>query len=305
MEFQWIPATEPDPQAIERMFKHFPKPGKPMLDPWTIGGLHYHTLAFEESAQTLKLDLLVDLIDDISEGITTIGFYNDYKDRFLYILPHTILRSHEGRLEPILTNLITTFFNIYRDGLTEEYDGFRQDTLNTLAKALMKSEFWYADNDFQIEVWELTAPVYNYEASKTLSATMFLCLKILNPAEITSWTASLLAIPGPKWRINLIKWLINVDKFFEAKFEPGKTIENYLDEYGIRWHAAVFLFRPKASLNEFIPKSNFELFRSALFQKLTPEVFLQWVEEISGDAALKNEFSITGLPDIFFDRFYT
>jgi hypothetical protein len=305
--FAWIPLTQPDSDTIERMRKHFARPREPMRVPWFLGEIRYHNSVMDEPLETLDAKSLISLLEDIASGISSHGRWDEWVGWFQYALPTAILRGHEGGWELILGNTLTAFFNVYWNGIEEEYPGFRDDILNSLAKSIMMPAFWDEKGDFKITEMELNSKAYFYESIGTFSAAMFFCLKYLKNAEIVSWVASITSIASPRWKIQLMLWLINAKNFYKIDDDGsiGRILTEQLREANLGWGSDIYLMRIEKSIYEFTSKVNVDLFWSEIIKTFRLEFFLNWIETLHQDPTTAQEISVTGLPDLFFDRFFS
>src|SRR5262249_19662152 len=135
MAFEWIPGRGMDSAAIERMKAHFSKPTKPSYEAWFISGeINYWWFDANESSRDLAHYLF-----DNGGGIMNFGRREEWVIWFQYLLPYLLPRFDEENLLALMMNYA---FNLYPDGLIEEYPGFRDDILATLGQAIMSPELW-------------------------------------------------------------------------------------------------------------------------------------------------------------------
>ena len=184
----------------------------------------------------------------------------------------------------LLCRTLTYFFNVYPDGITEEYVGFRADVLKVLPHYIMSPKL-YENGDLAI-----TSPISEdlYEWfedggrwSSALAATMFFCLKYLTPQEITAWIQSLKAMNAAQLKGEIDIWIARAKRFFQyvmhSELVPRNSdvlkkvqeegLRGYLDVAGINWWHSLLIFEKSKSnidisnqLNNYLPQANIEAF---------------------------------------------
>ncbi len=273
MDFRWIPNKEIDRDAIERMKQHFPKPTEAPPEAWFINGednQRYFTELVDIPIEDIDARYLRDFLSDTGGGIKNFGRFEEWVVWYQYLLPYLLLRIFETEL---LDHTVTYFLNLYPDEITEEYPGFREDVLLTLAQSIMMPEFWDG-NDLSkkrsgYEDW--------YEYSSLLHASLFFCLKYLNSNEIASWVDSLAEIKGAFWRSQIAQYLNALNRFFEylehpentpdlddvkRKIEIG-TINAYMDIAKIGWFSNYLVFsgsNVSKNIYDHLPAKNIDAF---------------------------------------------
>lgn len=270
MDFRWIPHKGVDKDAVERMKQHFPRPTEAAhkawfnsVEPWYFDEL----LAYPVSV--LSTRQIVYYLDEVASGIENFGWRQDWADWFHYLLPYLVQRIVQG--EYLLTSTIAYFMNLYPDEIVEEYSGFRDDVLLTLAQCMMTTEFW-ADNDLSeersgYEEW------HGY--SFPLHACLFFCLKYLHSDEISSWVASLAEIKGAFWQSEISHWVNGLNRFFDYMEHPENvpdlddvkkrvqigTVDAYMEIAHIYWpRASCVLGRLSKNIYDYLPEANMETF---------------------------------------------
>jgi hypothetical protein len=274
MPFEWIPGRGIDGDAVERMKQHFPQPTKPTYEAWFISGtINYHHWLFQPFEALSSRDL-AEYLFDTGSGITSFGRYEEWVVWFQYLLPRLLPRFWE---ENLLTLMLDYVFNLYPDGLVEEYSGFRDDIMRTLPQAIMSPELW-KDGDLAL------FPFYgNYGSDRysPIYASMFFCLMYLSTQEIVSWVASLACIEGEFWQEGLSTWLKGAQHFFEFCEHPERvpafvkgreqrmderdkgTVEWFLEAAQIDWWDSHFVFtglHSKRQIFDYLPAENVETF---------------------------------------------
>jgi hypothetical protein len=305
MKFEWVPGQGIRQEALERMKQHFHKPEKPPYEAWFMSEINYHTFFLEYAPDELDAKTVRVCLEDYSGGIRNFGRFEEWVLWYQYLLPFMLPRF--GEAENLLPTLINYFINLYTRGiiqsdiglpeeiaqkqtlryfglgLVEEYPGFRDDILNTLAQAIMESVLWENGDLSKTHSWYIKEEEWDERHLCPLYASLFFCLMYLTPEEIVTWVASIAAIQGEVWNTLIKDWLAGVKRFFhfvahpetiwpediprryKDDWKPGKeiTLQNYLEIAGIAWARSWGVFNgPYASrdLNDYIPAVNIETF---------------------------------------------
>lgn len=306
--YKWIPGRGPDIVALERMRAHFPKPSEPMGESWFISKTRFlWTDLMDKPLSDFPADQWESVLWDIS-GTGNFGHLEEWDLWFRFLLPELIERhdSHWRMFE----NIVNAFFNIFDQGITEEYEGFRNDVFNTLPRCLMKPEYWIdwvdevSKQPFKRALFlsHLNAPNdwHCRGAHGEFSAVMFFCLRYLKPEEIGSWVESLTTIQDPYWRGHLLVWLLG---FHELVSKPPITFRKFEKTVPkLEWYNS-FLTRAWQDSNEFLSSQNIEVFLSEIRARISPEVLLRWVDDFAAQPKLADHLFDT--PDLYFDKFFS
>lgn len=180
----------------------------------------------------LPVSFLQEPLVEIASGTTCFGPMEEWTDWYHYLLPRLIPRSHEAFVNYLLENLVTAFMALYPEGIVAPpYPGFRDDSINTLGRCMMRSELWreneivvgtclHQSNNNPAKVWGW------WDASGDFSASMFFCLKYLEPYKIGAWLRSVLDIASPHWRAQIMVWLLGAHDLLTARIAwPGNIKE--------------------------------------------------------------------------------
>jgi len=226
----WIPGLGPDPDALVRLEMAFPKPKTPMGEAWFMGETRrmFHELLGDR--KDVPPDILVDALEELISGPTCFGPFDEWQEWFHYLLPNLILGSHAG---PVWTSglelLATAMFahHPHSEG-PEPYAGFRRDVLLTLGRVVMSPECWPSG---QVDVDRCLGKSYLPgvqrwlwdQPAETLSCSMFLHVKYLEPETLPGWLASAFAIESPHWRAQLLAWCVGAHPFLLGVLnQPGE-----------------------------------------------------------------------------------
>lgn len=221
--FQWIPGQGIDATALARMRAYFGPPDEPMGEAWFIG----ERRMFDElvgDLDRLTPYALIDPLVEIASGTGSFGPQEEWNAWFHYLLPRVVARGHEEYCgHYVLETLITALVALYPNGMRQEpYPGFCDDVLLTIGRSMMDPQCWDGEHivvNSMLKRWNNTpAQLWFWgDASGDLSASLFLCLKYLPDTLVESWLHSVLAIPSPHWRAQIIVWLVGADDLLHGK----------------------------------------------------------------------------------------
>jgi len=306
-DYQWIPGCGPSAPALKRMREQIKKPEEPMGEAWFMSEerLLYSEL-MEQDPLKLPHIYLWKVLWEIATGTKCFGHLEEWDQWFQFLLPPLVEKSNEGY--EILEDTIGAFFNVFDNGITEIYDGFRDDMINSLSLCLMKGELWFDWVD-EVTKTKIQRPDFlvdcgvprRWNCRKTrseVSVSLFFCLKYLRPEEITSWVKSLAAINDPFWQAHLLIWLVGFDDFL--KQPPGTKQRIKKASPSIRWHYD-FLNEPASDERDFVPEVNVQMFLNTVRQEINSETLFRWIDSFSHQPALQE--TLWNIPDMYFDRF--
>jgi hypothetical protein len=185
-----------------------------MGEAWFMGAQRRMFPELAGDLDQLSVDELQRALTEIASGPSSFGRLAEWTDWYHYLMPRLMERAHEGCFEDLLEYLITGFMALYPAGVHEEpYRGFAEDALFTLGRSIMDARCWLGDeirlgtilhrsNNNPNRVWCW------WDASGDFSASMFFCLKYLPQEQIRPWFESVLGIPSPHWRAQVLVWLL-------------------------------------------------------------------------------------------------
>ena len=306
--YKWIPGQGPDVAALRRMRSHFLKPGVPMGEAWFISETRFlWTGLVDQPLAHFPVEEWENVLWDIS-GTGNFGHLEEWDLWFRFLLPELI---EQGNTHPqLFENLLNAFFNIFDQGITEEYPGFRSDVFNTLPLYLMRPEYWINEED-EIskqplkQALFLKHPSFHHnwncrEVHGEFSAAIFFCLRYLTPEEMTTWVKSLTEIQDTYWRGQLLIWLVGfMELVSNLSITPRKFEKNVPQ---LEWHYS-FLSRAWENGTEFLSSKNIAAFLAEIRARISPEVVLQWVDDFSRNSSLANQ--LFDIPDLYFDKIFS
>lgn len=334
MTFEWIPRQGIRPSALERMKAHFAKPTDPPYEAWFMAEINYYTSFLEEPPEALDWDYYW---DDTGSGIRNFGRRREWVIWYQYLLPYVLpLLKDPNSGHNHLIKFIHYFINLYSKGrylpsspivyedqrwlanldyaggITEEYEGFREDILHSLGQAFMGSIFWPTDGLEPATLWYEDHGVESFWID-CYYASSFFCLMYLTPDEIKTWVASMVRHEDPRWQRELRVWLTGWQRFLRYYDHPSEipanrvymhygemTVKSYLAAAGIDWYDSDTVFEMLYSnrhLYDYIPAANFAALHEAVKQH--PQLNLGNV------AALSRTYVIDGSTFDTFDGFYS
>jgi hypothetical protein len=212
--FLWTPGDGIDTLALGRLRAHFPKPAAPMGEAWFMGTERRMFSNLLGNLDEIAVRELQECFAEIASGTRSFGPMEEWKTWYHYLFAALLPRSHEACFSYLLESLMTGFMAIYPNGVSREpYEGFREDVLLTLGRCMMDGICWNGtdiaignilrqsnDNPNRVWLW--------WDASGDFSASMFFCLKYLPESLVEPWLRSVLDIPSPHWRAQLVVWLV-------------------------------------------------------------------------------------------------
>lgn len=239
-----------------------------MPEAWFIGGDIIFFTNLDSDSDTRDLCIA---LREMRLGIVSFpnaSYVPIWKEWFRYLLPDLILRANEPEnfndyWRDILTEAIDVCFEIYPNGITEEYLGFRDDIIYTLGNCALPDKLARqitpdAEKHTRIflDIWDERHMLMYYEffSLSAVNQVIIFYLKYLRFDELELWAISLFQIASPQWYIQLI--------FFLAE-----------------WRQSMF--------TETISTENVQLFERIITQLFTHERFLAWKSLLLDE--LKNE----------------
>jgi hypothetical protein len=304
--YQWIPGCGPSATSLKRMRERIKKPDEPMGEAWFMSSeRRLYSEMMEQDPLTLSSSYLGRVLEEIASGTKCFGHFEEWDQWFHFLLPALIERNHESW---VLEDTLATFFNVFDNGITEIYDGFRDDVINTLSLCLMKSELWF---DWVDEVTKMKTrrPKFLFDFGVTrgwnfrktraeVSISMFFCLRYLRPEEIAGWVKSLAAINDPFWQAHLLVWLVGFNDFINLPPTTWQRLKKAAPN--VSW-GHVSLIEPASDKRDFLPEVNVQAFLDKVRQEISSETLFQWIDSFSHWPVLKE--TLWDIPDIYFDKF--
>jgi len=304
--YQWIPGCGPSVTSLKRMRERIKKPDEPMGEAWFMSRKRrLYSEMMEQDPLTLSSSYLGRVLEEIASGTKCFGHLEEWDQWFQFLLPALIERSHESW---VLEDTLATFFNVFDNGITEIYDGFRDDVITSLSLCLMKSELWFdwVDEVTKMKTWRPrflfdfgVTHGWNFQkTSAEVSISLFFCLKYLRPEEIASWVKSLVAINDPYWQAHLLVWLVGFNDFINLPSTTWQRLKKAAPN--ISWGYADPI-EPASDKRDFLPEVNVQAFPDKVRQEINTETLFRWIDSFSHQPALQE--TLWNIPDIYFDKF--
>ena len=239
--FCWVPGQGPDPAALARLAKAFPKPKKPMGEAWFMGEKRELYSELLGDLDPLTDEQLRRPLEEIASGNCSFGPLAEWIEWYHYLLPRLLVRNWGWHLFHPAELLVTGFIGQHPDsdgGLP--YPAFRTDALATLGQFIMSPSFWLvSDSEVPrcLNKWKGPNGICGwYRVDGLMSASLFFCLKYL-PAELVGpWFQSALSIPNKYWRAQLITWLVGAHPILTGEIsQPAELREDARFDVGWEW----------------------------------------------------------------------
>lgn len=312
--FVWTPGRGIDADALARLQLTFRKPPEPMGEAWFMSETRRMFPELQGELADLTAQELQIPLAEIATGTSSFGPFGEWATWYHYLLGQLIPRSHDASVYSLLEILVTGFVAQYPNGVHRPpYPEFAQDVLSTLGRCVMEPRCWDGDqivvgaflhrsNHNPARTWQW------YDASGDLSASLFLCLKYLPASAVGTWFRSVLEIPSPHWRAQIIAWLVGAHALLlGAKMWPS---ELEIGAYpGVDWDWSHCLRPELATQDEsgaaamacWLPEENRRRVLEEVRAYFSEDVYLLWLESISRADYLEQE--LAQIPGTF-ERLY-
>ncbi len=181
------------------------------------------------------------------------------------------------------------FMSVYWAGAAGVYPGFEDDVLRTLGQCLMRKELWAESEPVQRRVFGIRgtsrALVYWGSTSGDLSASLFFCLKYLEPERVEPWAQSLLDITAPAYRMRLLTWLWGAWPLLSAGLTNAQALEQARPRIG--WDSSHCLGPANdEAAHPFLSAASTERFLHTVRRELTRDRALSWSASFDSDPEL-------------------
>lgn len=280
-----------------------------MGEAWFMGDARRMFTELEGELSALGVDKLQAPLEEIASGVRSFGPRQEWHDWYHYLLSQTIPRAHEAFVSPLLEWLITGFMAIHPDGVPHPpYKAFLADVTCTLGRCLMERACWrgnhivvgsflHRSNHNPAGVWRW------WDASGDFSSSMFFCLKYLPADCVRGWLQSVLAIPAPHWRAQVLVWFAGAHAMLTGATRwPSEFL---LDARpAIDWAWSHCLGPPSTSHEQdrptgrhFLPEASRSIALKCVRTHFTDDVFLDWLLSLSSVPYLVAE--VADIPQVF------
>lgn len=226
---------------------------------------------------------------DITSGPSCFGMEDNWDDWFYYLLGY-LLEKDSCNCGVNIEYLVSAALVVEEYFTARPYKEYRTDLRDSLGRAILSQRLW----DEQDDPIESIHRVGNWrngpECSGPISASMFLCLELLDEDQIEGWVHSILKISGTHWRANLLCWFLSAHQIlFEPKLFGNVDYRSFPD---IQWKNDYLV----ESARFHVRKWSLQMFFERLREQLDLQRFMIWMEPIfdhQGIAHQFNQWSIT------------
>lgn len=144
------------------------------------------------------------------------------------------------------------------------------------------------------------------DANGPLSASMFLCLKYLRADEVGTWLRSVLAIREPRWRAQIMSWLLGAHAVLTgAVRQPSKFDRAGYPRIDWDWSHCLSGDYPSETGEcrrlDFIPQANREAALLCVKEHFDEAAFLDWLASFETIPSVGAELAAT--PFWFFELY--
>lgn len=293
MDFRWTPNKTLDPRIIERMKAAFAEiPTEPPPVAWFMSlEQEYFDDLFAKTLADDQVYIYAYLLE-VGGGLKNFGRFEIWVKWFLWMLPYLVEICY--REDDFQVGVVNYLLNMYKDGIAEEYPGFRDDLLESVGQIVMSQQWWSSPDILRTFFAEpnnrtIRAEEWSYSQSdgwnSSFLCSMFFCLKFLHESEIAGWVDSIAAVDTPEWRLAVADWLKafksllylldNPEKVAAFKQPPSDYRHNLgplgsapyiMGATNLAWDDSyvVFLSLPADILKTFFPTENTAAFWNAV-----------------------------------------
>jgi len=237
--YLWMPQRGPDPAAIDRMARAFPRPATPMGEAWFMGDERRMYPQLRGALEALPDDDITSALEEIASGSSNFGPLREWIEWYHYLLPRLMMREWRPTYCQPAELLFTAFIAQHpaSDG-SLPYREFRNDALGTLGQYIMAPHFW---PDGEVDVvkclgkWTGPSGIAGwFDAGNLLSASLFFCTKYLAPSEVETWFRSVIAIADGHWQVQIMTWLVGAHPILIGEIQQPGDLPTA--PFGVEWN---------------------------------------------------------------------
>jgi hypothetical protein len=223
---------------VQRLCEATRRPAVPMGEAWFMSEVRKTFPALMGDLDTLPLDDLIDPLREIASGPGSFGDpCGEWGPWFHYLMPRLLPRAMEGTHESVLEYLVTGLFALHPQDLSEA--PFRQqDVLLTLGRCLMEAQPWLSHGYPTRECWICDARsdrMQWHSPHGVFNASAFLQLKCLPSDDVPAWVVSMLDIPSPLWRAEVLPWLVGIHPLLTGELTQPEGLDAAASHYDASW----------------------------------------------------------------------
>lgn len=283
-EMIWIPGRGPDEELLRALASRYSKPRDPLGEAWFIGETRaiYHDIN-KAGAEAISNSRLSGYLETTLGGLMSFSETADWSQWYGHITTQILVSRRYLEARYFISQMqegvfLLSFFN---EAHPAHADQSRFAAL--LAPILMEKTFWSGQS--YIPFWtNHPKPSYwdpNWKET-SISRSLFLAWRYLQPEAIHPWFKSVLVIPDLRWRACLIAWLVQLQPIFASgsatisfsllMVEPRKW-----PEFGNLF--IPFKYHSRSDEAYLVTPENVEALQAALRMELTEEKCFQWLED--------------------------
>lgn len=307
--FTWAPGQGCDLNSLLRLKSHFPKPPpQPMGEAWFMGDERHMFNNLSVSADCLSIAELYEAFEEITSGLSAFGYLEEWWDWYHYLLVTYLEKANQNQYKDnLIENCVSGYIACYSLATNDPpYKEFENDVLNTLGRMIMNPGNWNGSNIVIGNI--LHQPAQNssdpwgwWEASSDLSSSLFFCLKHLPDRLINCWFKSVLEIPSPHWKAQLLVWLVGAHPLIAGDI---RKLSKLPDNPHIGWEGSYLLSGHYTRENfngtqtsEVISINKRKAISTCINEYFSEDSYIEWLEIISKHDYLMAE--ITGIINTF------
>jgi hypothetical protein len=301
--FCWIPGRAADPAALARLRAQWPRrPREPMGEAWFMGETRRMFDELMGDLAAVDDERLCRALEEIGSGTQSFGHMQEWDDWFHFLfaplierLPRTCRRAGDSLLEYVVTALMS----LHPDAVAAPpYAGFVEDVLMTLGRAVVAREPWGVDDPWSWVRDARSTQLQRHRTQGEFAASAFLHLKYLPADAVPAWTASMLDIPHPVWRAQVLPWLAGM-----ADVSVGRSEDDRFARDNLEWAWSHALERSKGDVPAPIalPDANVQAMVATVRRAMNRGRYEAWLESFEPYPAVRD-----GLYDLppRFERYY-
>lgn len=289
-EFLWTPGEGPSADALKRLARHCPKPEETMGEAWFMSeNRRIYTELKRADLEKIPHAEMERIFWDITSGPSCFGMEDNWDEWFCFLLWY-LLEKESCRCGKNIEYLVSCALVMEEYFTKRPYAQYKTDLRDTLGRAIMGKCFWSEQDDLISDIHRAELWHRGPACSGAISASMFLCLELLEEDQVEDWLQSILLISGMYWRVNILCWLLSAHDLLFAP-ESFANVDGRLFP-SIEWEYDYLL--PSARVR--VRKWSLELFFEKLREHLDLPRFMIWMEPLFDDQSIAsqlNNWSIT------------
>lgn len=298
-DFIWVPGEGPSSDALKRLARHCPKPKQTMGEAWFLSEKrHIYTELERTDLESIQHAQMERIFWDMTSGPGSFGLEDNWDEWFNYLLWY-LLEKESCLCGKNIEYLVSACLVLDAQASSEPYSQYKDDLRDTLGRAIMAKPYWDETQDLIERIHRVGEWRHGPECSGAISATLFLCLELLEEEQISSWLESMLRISGIHWRTNLLCWFVSAHNlqfvphsFGNVDLRLFPTLE-WEHDYLVGGSQVRFL------------KHKLGLLFEKLREQLDFSAFTQWMEPLLDDQSIGSQLSEWSIAERYLDYVLT